>query len=260
MNLSRTLLAALAATLLALAPLRASAADSGTVTFFAAASLADVLPAIEKQYEAQGGGKVTFSFAASGTLARQIENSAGVDIFMSADSTWMNYLDQRALIQSATRKNLLGNHLVLVAPADANVNIRVAPGFPLAQSLKGGRLAIGDPESVPAGNYARTALTSLGVWNSVASRVVNAENVRVVLEYVARGEAPFGIVYTTDAKAEPRVKIAAEFPESSHPPIVYPVALLKDAKPEAAKFLAFLSGPQAKAAFEKAGFIVMTGN
>ncbi len=242
--------------LFALSPLKASAADAAGVVFFAAASLSDTLPVIEKQYEASGGGKVTFSFAASGTLAKQIEASGGVDLFMSADNQWMDYLAGKNLIQADTRKPVLGNGLVLVEPKDSKDAITIAPNFPLAAALKGGKLALGDPASVPAGNYGKIALTSLGVWDSVSGSVASGENVRAVLEYVARGESPFGIVYTTDAMSEPRVKIAGTFPESSHTPIVYPVALVKDAKPEAAKFLAYVEGPQAKAVFEKAGFTV----
>jgi molybdate transport system substrate-binding protein len=256
MNSRLRFFALAAVALLASLPLKARAANSGGVVFFAAASLADTLPIVEKQYEAAGGGKVTFSFAASGTLAKQIEASGGVDLFMSADNNWMDYLAMKGLIQPATRKPLLGNALVLVAPKDSTANITIAPNFALNAALKGGKLAVGDPVSVPAGNYAKAALTSLGVWDSLSGNIANGENVRAVLEYVARGEAPLGIVYATDAISEPRVKIVGTFPESSHMPIVYPVALVKDAKPEAAKFLAYLEGPQAKAVFEKAGFTV----
>jgi molybdate transport system substrate-binding protein len=194
------------------------------------------------------------SLAASSALARQIEASGGADIFISADLDWMDYLDDKGLIQHATRANLLGNKLVLVAGKDVSTNINIAPHFDLLGALKGGRLAIADPDSVPAGKYGRTALTSLGVWNSVVNRLVNAENVRVALAYVARGEAPLGIVYETDAKADKNVRIAGVFPENTHPPILYPAALVKDAKPEARAFLAYLSSPAARAVFEKNGF------
>jgi molybdate transport system substrate-binding protein len=245
-------LRALAATLLlVLAPLPAFAAD---VTVFGAASLADALKEIATTYEKQSGKQVAVSLAASSALARQIEASGGADIFISADLDWMDYLDDKGLIQHATRANLLGNKLVLVAGKDVSTNINIAPHFDLLGALKGGRLAIADPDSVPAGKYGRTALTSLGVWNSVVNRLVNAENVRVALAYVARGEAPLGIVYETDAKADKNVRVAGVFPENTHPPILYPAALVKDAKPEARAFLAYLSSPAARAVFEKNGF------
>ncbi|MBN9555133.1 MAG: molybdate ABC transporter substrate-binding protein [Alphaproteobacteria bacterium] len=245
-------LRALAATLLlVLAPLPAFAAD---VTVFGAASLADALKEIAATYEKQSGKQVAVSLAASSALARQIEASGGADIFISADLDWMDYLDDKGLIQHATRANLLGNKLVLVAGKDVSTNINIAPHFDLLGALKGGRLAIADPDSVPAGKYGRTALTSLGVWNSVVNRLVNAENVRVALAYVARGEAPLGIVYETDAKADKNVRVAGVFPENTHPPILYPAALVKDAKPEARAFLAYLSSPAARAVFEKNGF------
>jgi molybdate transport system substrate-binding protein len=239
------------ALLLVLAPLPAFAAD---VTVFGAASLAEALKEIATTYEKQSGKQVAVSLAASSALARQIEASGGADIFISADLDWMDYLDDKGLIQHATRANLLGNKLVLVAGKDVSTNINIAPHFDLLGALKGGRLAIADPDSVPAGKYGRTALTSLGVWNSVVNRLVNAENVRVALAYVARGEAPLGIVYETDAKADKNVRVAGVFPENTHPPILYPAALVKDAKPEARAFLAYLSSPAARAVFEKNGF------
>ena len=186
--------------LLALAPLPAFAAD---VTVFGAASLADALKEIAANYKKASGKDVAVSLAASSQLARQIEASAGADIFISADLDWMDYLDNKGLIQHDTRENLLGNKLVLVAGKDVSTNITIAPHFDLLGALKGGRLAMADPDSVPAGKYGRTALMSLGIWNGVLNHVVNAENVRVALAYVARGEAPLGIVYETDAKADP---------------------------------------------------------
>jgi molybdate transport system substrate-binding protein len=190
-------------------------------------------------------------------LAQQIEASGGADMFMSADSDWMDYLDNRGLIAHATRANLLGNRLVLIAPKDSTVSLTIAPHIDLASALHGGRLSIADPVSVPAGKYARTALTQLGVWNGVADRIVQAENVRVALAYVARGEAPLGIVYTTEAMAESKVKIIGTFPDNTHQPIVYPVALTRDAGANAAAFLNFLSGDRVKAIFRQAGFIVL---
>jgi len=250
-NMKTTLRFALAAVALALAPLPALAAD---VTVFAAASLADAMNEIAADYKKDTGKEVAVSLAASSALAKQIESSAGADIFMSADLDWMDYLDNKNLIQHDTRENLLGNKLVLVAGKDVSTNITITPHFDLAGALKGGRLAMADPDSVPAGKYGRTALISLGVWNSVVDRVVNAENVRVALAYVSRGEAPLGIVYETDAKADKNVKTVGVFPENSHQPILYPAALVKDAKLEARTFLAYLASPMARAIFEKNGF------
>jgi molybdate transport system substrate-binding protein len=229
------------------------------VTFFAAASLANALPEIAAAYKQQTGNTVKFSFAASSILARQIEASPGADLFMSADSDWMDYLDSRGLVNHATRKTLLTTHLVLIAPASSVPAIKIAPTFDILGALKGGRLAIADPDSVPAGKYAKSALTSLGVWNTVVNHLAQAENVRVALAYVARGETPLGIVYTTDALVDPKVKIVDTFPDKTHAPIVYPAALTKDAKPEAKAFLDFLSGPQARAIFVKYGFEIRGG-
>jgi len=235
----------------------ATAAFAETITVLAAASLSDALDEIAKAYQAKTGTLPALSFAASSTLARQIEASGGADIFVSADSDWMDYLDNRGLIAHETRENLVGNRLVLIAPTEAKPTLVIAPHFDLLGALHGGRLAIADPDSVPAGKYAKSALTMLGVWNGVVGRTVNAENVRVALAYVARGEAPLGIVYRTDAIGEKRVHIVGTFPENSHAPIVYPAALTRDAKPAARNFLDFLNGPQARAVFEKYGFIIL---
>lgn len=232
-------------------------AKAADITVFAAASLTNVLQDIGKSYEAKTHDHVAFSFAASSTLAKQIEGSAGADMFMSADTDWMDYLDSKGLIDHPTRKNLVGNALVLIAPADSKATINVTDHFPLQKELNGGRLSMADPDSVPAGKYGRTALIALGVWSAVQDHIVSAENVRVALAFVARKETPLGIVYTTDAYSEPKVRIVGTFPENSHQPIVYPVALTKDAKPDARAFLAYLSGPEARAAFEKAGFTVL---
>lgn len=241
--------------LLALFPALARAAD---VTVFAAASLGDALSEIGKSYQQKTGHTVTFSFAASSALAHQIEAASGAaDLFVSADTQWMDYLDSRGFIVHATRKNLLGNHLVLIAPAGIKTVVKIAPHFDLLGALGGGRLAIADPDSVPAGKYGKSSLTALGVWDSVSAHLAQAENVRVALAYVARGEAPLGIVYTTDALAEPRVRILGTFPDDTHQPIVYPAALTKDAKPEAKAFLRFLSSLAADAIFLKDGFIVL---
>jgi molybdate transport system substrate-binding protein len=207
-------------------------------------------------YKAKTGATITLSFGASSTLARQIDQGAQADIFMSADTDWMDYLQKNGRIADGTRKDLLGNQLVLVAASDSKAAPKIAPHFDLAGALGDGRLALADPASVPAGKYAKASLTALGVWDSVAAKVAPAENVRVALEYVSRGEAPFGIVYATDAKVAPTVRVVGIFPEDSHAPIVYPAALTKNASPAAKDFLAFLSGAQAKAIFEKAGFTV----
>ncbi len=236
---------------LVLQPLAASAQD---LTVFAAASLTDSLKAVAEAYKAKTGVAVTLSFGASSALARQIEQGAPADIFFSADTDWMDYLQKNGHIADATRKDLLGNRLALIAAADAPPAPKIAPRFDLAGALGDRKLALADPASVPAGKYGKAALTALGVWDSVAPKVVQAENVRVALEYVARGEAAYGIVYATDVKVSPTVKLAGLFPADTHPAIVYPVALTKTASPAAKDFLAFLSGAQARAVFEKAGF------
>ncbi len=252
MNIVRPFALALIAILLSFAP--AGAAD---ITVFAAASLTDVLNEIGNSYEAKTHNRVVFAFGASSTLAKQIESSAGADVFLSADTDWMNYLDSKDLIDRKSRKNLVGNTLVLIAPAGTGTTIEIGDHFPLLQELHGGRLSMADPDSVPAGKYGRAALIALGVWPSVKDHIVSSENVRVALAYVARGEAPLGIVYKTDALSEPKVKIVGAFPTGSHQPIVYPAALTKDSKQEAKGFLLYLSGPEARAVFEKAGFAVL---
>jgi molybdate transport system substrate-binding protein len=249
MCLSHFFRAALAAALLAILPARAA-----DVTVFAAASLTDALKEVGDAYKHDTGNIVVFSFAASSALARQIEASSGADIFVSADTDWMDYLDTRGLIAHASRVELFANRLVLIAPADSRIVLAAKPHFDLAGALGNGRLALADPVAVPAGRYAKAALMSLGVWDAVADKVVPAENVRLALAYVARGEAPLGIVYATDARAEPKVRVVAIFPDNAYPHIVYPAALTKEAKPEARAFLAYLSGARAKAIFKKAGF------
>ena len=234
-----------------------TAAQAAKITVFAAASLSDALTDAGKAFKAKTGNDVSFSFAASSALAKQIEASGGADVFLSADTDWMEYLDSRGLVDHASRKNLLGNHLVLIAPAGQTVSIVIAPHFDLLGALHGGRISVADPDSVPAGKYARTSLTTLGVWNIVVDHLVQAENVRVALAYVSRGEAPLGIVYSTDALSDKGVQIVGTFPDNSHAPIVYPEALVKGASPDAKAFLDFLSGPEARAIFEKDGFIIL---
>jgi molybdate transport system substrate-binding protein len=230
----------------------AQAADQTVV--FAAASLKDALDAAVDDYTKTTGKAVTVSYAASSALAKQIEQGAPADVFFSADLDWMKYLADRKLIAEDSRVTLLGNEIVLVAPAASDVALEVAPGFPLAKALNGGKLAMAQTASVPAGKYGKAALEKLGVWDSVSASVAEAENVRAALAFVARGEAPLGIVYTTDAKAEPKVKVVGTFPADSHPPILYPVALTASAKPEARGFLDFLTSAKAKPIFEAQGF------
>lgn len=195
------------------------------------------------------------SYAASPALARQIENGAPADVFISADQAWMDYLQKKDLIRTASRVDLLRNRIVLVAPADSAVRLRIEPEFPLAAALGKERLAMADPASVPAGRYGKAALESLGVWKGVEQRIAAAADVRAALLFVARGEAPLGIVYSTDAAVEPKVRIVDTFPESTHPPIVYPAALTAGSKSSAAgAFLASLRTPPARAVFEKYGF------
>ena len=227
------------------------------VTVFAAASLTDVLGKLGEEFTASTGIPVRFSFASSSTIARQIEAGAGADVFFSADQEWMDYLEQRTAIQKSSRRNVLGNRLALIAPADSKVELTIAPGFPLASALGKGRLATGDPDVVPAGRYARAALTSLGVWNDVVDRLARAEDVRVALMYVARGEAPLGIVYATDARIDKRVRLVGLFPADSHPPITYPVALTTGASPDAARFVDFIRSDHSRATFERYGFTVL---
>jgi len=222
---------------------------------FAAASLTNVLDEIGTAYTQQTKQPVKFSYAASSALARQLEAGARADVFFSADLEWMDYVQARNLIDKSTRRNLLGNRLVLVAPSDSKIELKIAPGFSLAAALgKDGRLATGDPESVPVGKYARSALTSLGVWNEIADRLVRADNVRAALAFIARGETPLGIVYETDAKVEKRVRVVDFFPADSHPPIVYPVAVTAQARPAARQFVEFLQSATAQESFKKYGF------
>ena len=231
--------------------------DAPALLVFAAASLGDALAQVDTAFTAQTGIPVRDSFAASSVLARQIEAGAPVDVFLSADPVWMDYLAQRGLLQRGSRRDLLGNALVLIAPRDSKVRLHIAPGFDLAGALGDGRLATGDPDSVPVGRYARAALMRLGVWSQVSGRLVAAENVRAALEYVARGEAPLGIVYGTDAQAEKRVRVVDVFSEDTHPPITYPVALTARASPLAARYAAFLEGAGAREIFVRAGFVIL---
>jgi molybdate transport system substrate-binding protein len=241
--------------LLLLAALPACAEDR--VTVFAAASLQNALNDVGAAYTRKTGRPVRVSYAASSAIARQIEQGAPADLFVSADREWMDYAARRRLIQPESRRDLLSNRLVLIAPAGARVGLTVGPGMPLARALGDGRLAMAAPD-VPAGRYARAALDRLGVWTSVEARVAPAESVRAALQFVARGEAPLGIVYETDARVDRRVRIVGVFPASSHPPIVYPAALTSRGAGNraAADFLTYLSGAEASAIFRRYGFNV----
>jgi len=235
---------------------QAPAQSENTVLIFAAASVQTALDEIAPAAERATGIRMRMSYAASSALARQIESGAPADIFVSADIDWMDYLAERRLVQTTTRVNLLGNELVLIAPKDKPVTLKIGPGFPLAATLGRDRLALANPDVIPAGKYAKAALTSLDVWPSVSARIAAAETVRAALQLVARGEAPLGIVYRTDAIVEPRVVIVDRFPTSTHPPIVYPVAVTSVAKPSAAKILEYLKSPAARTVFERQGFSV----
>jgi molybdate transport system substrate-binding protein len=251
--------AALANILLLAAGMAHSADQTRTLTVFAAASVTDVLQAVGDEFTRQTRTPVRFSFAASSALARQIESGAAADVFVSADQEWMDYLDSKQLIDSTTRRNILTNRLALVAPADSTIALKIAPGFGLVAALgTNGRLATGDPDSVPVGKYAKASLTTLGVWKQVEPRLVRAENVRAALAFIARGEVPLGIVYATDASVEPKVRVVDLFPESTHPPITYPAAATKIASPQARAFVEFLGSPTAEAIYERAGFRTFT--
>ena len=253
----RQLLALLLLWACACAPVPAPAAGAKPVTVFAAASLTDAMDELGRAFTQESGVPVRLSFAASSTLARQIESGAGADLFLSADQEWMDYLEQRGLIRKTTRRDLLGNRLALIAPADSTVKLAIEPGFPLAAALGSGRLATGDPDNVPAGRYARSALMSLGVWNDVAGRLVPAADVRTALAFVSRGEAPLGIVYETDARIDSKVRLVGLFPEGSHPRITYPMAVTKSGSADAERFAGFLRGEAGRAVFERYGFTVL---
>jgi molybdate transport system substrate-binding protein len=234
---------------------KAQLAHAGTVTVFAAASLKESLEAVAKDFETVSGHKVVISFGASSALARQIEAGAPADLFVSADLDWADYLDNKKLLVPGTRFNLLKNTLVLIAPASSNTALKLAPGVNLAQVLGNNRIAMANPESVPAGKYGKAALESLGAWAGVKDRVAGAENVRSALALVWRGEAPLGIVYRTDALADKGVRIVDTFPETSHAPIVYPAAMTTNAKPGTAKaLLDYLSSAAAKPVWRRYGF------
>ena len=235
--------------------LPAALAQDKAITVFAAASLKNALDDVNAAFTRATGVRVVASYAASSALMKQIEEGAPADVFASADLDWMDYGSQKKLIKDDTRVNLLGNRLVLIAPKETKIdNVAIAPGFDLARLAGDGRIVTGDVRAVPVGKYAKAALEHLSAWGAAERKFAMVENVRAALTLVARGEAVLGIVYETDAKVEPLVKIVGRFPPESPPPIVYPVALTAVAKPAAASYLAFLRSQAAKAVFETYGF------
>ena len=251
MNTLRAALALIAA--IALGSAARAAEPQRPLTVFAAASLQNALKDIGAAFSKAGGPQVIFNFAGSSILARQIEQGAPADVFVSADVQWMDDVDRRGLIQNGTRFDWLTNHLALIAAKSSTVRLKVAPGFPLLQALGGQKLAMAG-ETVPAGLYGEAALTQLHVWSQVQGQVARADNVRGALNFVAHGEAPLGIVYDTDAMVEPLVRIVDLFPDASHPPIVYPAAQIKAAGPNTAAFMRFMQSPEARRILERYGF------
>jgi molybdate transport system substrate-binding protein len=235
-----------------------ASAQQDKLVIFAAASLKDALDEVNTAYQHDKGQDTTTSYAASSTLAKQIEAAAPADIFISADLDWMDYLAKKALIKPETRSNLLGNRLVLIAPLNSTIKLGIGRNFTLARALGNGRLAIADPNSVPAGRYGKAALEALGVWSSIADKLAPAENVRAALALVSRAETPLGIVYQTDANSDKAVKIVGIIPDDTHPPIVYPIAIVASStNPGAIGYLAFLKSSVARPIFEKQGFTVL---
>ncbi len=228
------------------------------VTIFAAASLKNALDAVSHAWTAETTKETTISYAASSALAKQIEEAAPADIFMSADLDWMNKLAEAKFIADGSVVNLLGNDIVLIAPVDSKAEIRIEPGFDLAGPIGDGRLAMADVKAVPAGKYGKAALQSLGVWTSVEDKVAMAENVRAALKLVSTGEAVLGIVYATDARAESGVRVIGTFPASSHPAIIYPVGIVATSRnADAAEFVKYLQGTKAQAIFKEQGFSIL---
>ena len=257
----RTLLVASAgvtAALLLAAPSEPIEAQGSDVLVFAAASLKNALDAVNAQWTKETGKKAVISYASSAALAKQIEQGAPAQMFISADLDWMDYLAAKSLIKPDTRSNLLGNRIVLIAPKDKAQPVEIKPGFDLASVLGDGRLSMANVDAVPAGKYGKAALEKLGLWAGVSGKIAQAENVRAALLLVSRGEAPAGIVYQTDAAADPNVKIIGTFPEDTHPPIIYPIALTASAThPDAAAFLAYIGSEKAKPLFQAQGFTVL---
>jgi molybdate transport system substrate-binding protein len=231
-----------------------AADERSPVVVFAAASLTDAITEIGAAFTKETGIAVQYSFAASSALARQIEAGAPAEVFFPADQEWMDYLAKKQLLAPGSRRDVVGNKLVLIAPATSKASVKITTGTSLLAAIGNGRVATGDPDSVPVGKYAKAALTKLGAWDGLQARMVRAENVRSALAFVARGEAPFGIVYLTDARIDKNVKVLDTFPESTHTPITYPIALTRKADADARHFLKYVSGKSAAATFEKFGF------
>jgi molybdate transport system substrate-binding protein len=226
---------------------------------FAAASMKTALDTVAAAWTAETGKTPPIVYGSSAALARQIDHGAPADIFISADLTWMDYLDKAKLIRPGTRQNLLGNALVLIEPADESANLTIAPGFDLAGATGDGKVAVCTIASCPGGIYAKEALEALGIWTKVEPKLAQADNIRTALTLVSRGEAKFGIVYATDAKADPKVKVVGTFPEATHSPIVYPAALVATSKnPDAASFLAYLSSQAASKILTEQGFKILS--
>jgi molybdate transport system substrate-binding protein len=234
----------------------AGRADPAPIYVLAAATLKNALDSVVQQWQQEGGAPVTLVYGATPALAKQIENGAPSDLFFSADPDWMAYLDGRHLVRTETRRNILGNRLVLIAAAKSPLATTIAAGFPLLSLLGEGRLAMCDPAHDPAGRYGRASLESLGVWSSVADRIAIAENVRVAVTMVGRGEAPLAVVFTTDAVGNDSVKTLGSFPDDSHPPILYPASVTTASRhPDAVRFLNYLSSPSGKAVFARFGYL-----
>ena len=256
--MNRRLLLKLVAACFAVLPLAVPASAAEKVTVFAAASLKNALDAANAAWSQESGNETAVSYAASSALAKQIEAAAPADLFISADLAWMDYVAEKKLIKGDTRSNLLGNRIVLVAPKDKADPVEIKEGFDLSALVGDGKLAMGAVDSVPAGKYGKAALEKLGAWAGVEGKVAGAESVRAALALVSRGEAPYGIVYQTDAAADPEVAIVGTFPEDSHPPIIYPVAILSEsASPAAAAYLDFLKSDKAAPFFTEQGFTVL---
>lgn len=250
--------ASLAAAWLGVAAIGAPAMAQDKVTVFAAASLKNALDAANVAWTKGSAKETTVSYAASSALAKQIEAGAPADVFISADLAWMDYVAEKKLIKDGTRSNFLGNRIVLVAPKDAATPVEIKEGFDLAALVGEGRLAMGAVDSVPAGKYGKAALEKLGIWPSVEGKVAGAESVRAALALVSRGEAPYGIVYATDAAADPGVAVVGTFPEGSHPPIIYPIAVLSESEnADADAYLDYLTSEKAAPFFTDQGFTVL---
>lgn len=255
--MAKTWIARAAWLVLSLVAVSGATASAADVTVFAAASLKDALDEQVRHFETDSRNHVVVSYAGSNALAKQIESGAPADIFISADLDWMDYIDSRKLLVPGTRIDLLRNALVLVEPANKATTLTIVPGFGIAAALGNEKLAMANPDSVPAGKYGKAALERLGVWRAVEQQVVRADNVRAALAFVARREAAFGIVYATDAFAEKNVRIVGAFPADSHPPIVYPAALVASSKSAAARpLLDYLASPAARAIWAQYGFVV----